>query len=100
MISAIATDPERFWDVYQQKELPKVYDYVMRTTGNRPTADKQPYHRDFDIEVWMSEPDFKIGVDQELVSSLESLHEDLYFDTLDFFVAMGRSLSLTNARLN
>jgi Zinc carboxypeptidase len=96
----IATDPERFWDVYQQKELPKVYDYVMRTTGNRPTADKQPYHRDFDIEVWMSEPDFKIGVDQELVSSLESLHEDLYFDTLDFFVAMGRSLSLTNARLN
>jgi len=96
----IATDPERFWDVYQQKELPKVYDYVMRTTGNRPTADKQPYHRDFDIEVWMSEPDFGIGVDQELVSSLESLHEDLYFDTLDFFVAIGRSLSATNARLN
>jgi hypothetical protein len=96
----IATDPERFWDVYQQKELPKVYDYVMRTTGNRPTADKQPYHRDFDIEVWMSEPDFKIGVDEEMVSALESLHEDLYFDTLDFFVAIGRSLSLTNARLN
>jgi hypothetical protein len=96
----IATDPERFWDVYQQKELPKVYDYVMRTTGNRPTADKQPYHRDFDIEVWMSEPDFSIGIDQELVSSLESLHEDLYFDTLDFFVAIGRSLSATNARLN
>lgn len=96
----IATDPERFWDVYQQKELPRVYDYVMRTTGNRPTADKQPYHRDFDIDVWMSEPDFKIGVDEELVSSLESLHEDLYFDTLDFFVAMGRSLSATNARLN
>jgi murein tripeptide amidase MpaA len=96
----IATDPERFWEVYQQKELPKVYDYVMRTTGNRPTADKQPYHRDFDIEVWMSEPDFKIGVDEEQVSSLESLHEDLYFDTLDFFVAMGRSLSVTNARVN
>ena len=96
----IATDPERFWDIYQQKELPKVYDYVMRTTGNRPTAEKQPYHRDFDIEIWMSEPDFSIGIDQELVSSLESLHEDLYFDTLDFFVAMGRSVSATNARLN
>src|SRR5262249_11211920 len=96
----IATDPERFWEIYQQKELPKVYDYVMRTTGNRPTADKQPYHRDFDIEVWMSEPDFGIGVDQEIVSSLESLHEDLYFDTLDFFVALGRSVSPANARLN
>jgi hypothetical protein len=96
----IETDPERFWDIYQQKELPKVYDYVMRTTGNRPTADKQPYHRDFDIEVWMSEPDFRIGIDEEQVSSLESLHEDLYFDTLDFFVAMGRSVSPSNARLN
>jgi hypothetical protein len=96
----IETDPERFWDIYQQKELPKVYDYVMRTTGNRPTADKQPYHRDFDIEVWMSEPDFRIGIDEEQVSSLESLHEDLYFDTLDFFVAMGRSVSASNARLN
>lgn len=96
----IATDPERFWDVYQQKELPKVYDYVMRTTGNRPTADKQPYHRDFNIEVWMSEPDFRIGVDEEQVSSLESLHEDIYFDTLDFFVALGRTVSPSSARLN
>ena len=96
----IATDPERFWDAYQQKELPKIHDYVMRITGGRPTADKQPYHRDLDMEVWMSEPDFRIGIDEEIVSSLESLHEDLYFDTLDFFVAMGRTLSPANARLN
>ena len=39
----------------------------------------------------MSEPDFRIGVDEELVSSLESLHEDLYFVTLDFFDALGRT---------
>src|SRR6185295_814707 len=60
-------------------------------TGNRPTADKQPFHRDLDIEVWMSEPDFRIGVDEEQVSSLESLHEDLYFVTLDFYRALGRT---------
>ncbi len=53
--------------------------------------DKQPFHRDLDVEVWMSEPDFRIGVDEELVSSLESLHEDLYFVTLDFFDALGRT---------
>ena len=39
----------------------------------------------------MSEPDFRIGVDEELVSSLESIHEDLYFVTLDFFDALGRT---------
>src|SRR5437867_566461 len=87
----IETDPERFWDYYQGKVLPKIYDNVMKISGNRPTADKQPFHRDLDIEVWMSEPDFRIGIDEEQVSALESLHEDLYFVTLDFFNAIGRN---------
>ncbi len=87
----IPTDPERFWDHYQGKVLPRIYDYVMKVTENRPMPDKQPFHRDLDVEVWMSEPDFRIGVDEELVSSLESLHEDLYFVTLDFFDALGRT---------
>lgn len=87
----IKTDPERFWDHYQSSVLPKIYDHVMKVTDNRPMPDKQPFHRDLDVEVWMSEPDFRIGVDEELVSSLESLHEDLYFVTLDFFDALGRT---------
>ena len=87
----IQTDPERFWDHYQAKVLPRVYDHVMKVTDNRPMPDKQPFHRDLDVEVWMSEPDFRIGVDEEIVSSLEALHEDLYFVTLDFFDALGRT---------
>jgi hypothetical protein len=87
----IPTDPERFWDHYQGKVLPRIYDHVMKVTENRPMPEKQPFHRDLDIEVWMSEPDFRIGVDEEQVSSLESLHEDLYFVTLDFFDALGRT---------
>ncbi len=87
----IATDPERFWDYYQAKVLPRIYDHVMKVTDNKPLPDKQPFHRDLDVEVWLSEPDFRIGIDEELVSSLESLHEDLYFVTLDFFDALGRT---------
>jgi len=87
----IATDPERFWDHYQSKVLPRIYDNVMKVTDNRPLPEKQPFHRDLDIEVWMSEPDFKIGIDEEMVSSLEAIHEDLYFVTLDFFDALGRT---------
>jgi hypothetical protein len=87
----IATDPERFWDHYQSKVLPRIYDNVMKVTDNRPLPDKQPFHRDLDIEVWMSEPDYKIGVDEEMISSLEAIHEDLYFITLDFFDALGRT---------
>ena len=87
----IQTDSERFWDYYQSKVLPRIYDHVMKLTNNRPTTDAQPFHRDLDIELWMSEPDFRIGVDEEQVSALESLHEDLYFVTLDFYLAMGRN---------
>lgn len=87
----IQTDPERFWDQYQAKILPRIYDHVMKVTDNRPLPEKQPFHRDLDVEVWMSEPDFRIGVDEEIVSALESLHEDLYFVTLDFFDALGRT---------
>ena len=89
----IETDPERFWDYYQGKALPKIYDHVMKVTDNRPLPDKQPFHRDLDVEVWMSEPDFRIGFDEEIVSALESLHEDLYFVTLDFFDALGRTVT-------
>jgi len=89
----IQTDPERFWDYYQSKVLSRVYDNVMRLTGNRPTPDKQPFHRDLDVEIWMSEPDFRIGVDEEQISSLEALHEDIYFVTLDFYSALGRTVS-------
>lgn len=87
----IATDPERFWDHYQSVVLPRIYDNVMKVTENRPLPDKQPFHRDLDIDVWMSEPDFRTGIDEEMVSSLEALHEDLYFVTLDFFDALGRT---------
>jgi len=88
----IATDPERFWDYYQGKVLPRIHEHVMKLTNNRPTADLQPFHRDLDIEVWMSEPDYRIGIDEEQVSSIEALHEDLYFVTLDFYAAIGRNL--------
>ena len=57
----IATDAERFWDYYQGKVLPRIYDHVMKLTNNRPTTDAQPFHRDLDVELWMSEPDFQIG---------------------------------------
>lgn len=87
----IETDPERVWSHYQAVVLPRIYDYVMKVTDGRPTPEKQPFHRDFDIDVNLSEPDYRIGVDEEQVSSLEALHEDLYFVTLDFFDAIGRT---------
>ncbi|MCP2521150.1 hypothetical protein NLD30_11995, partial [SCandidatus Aminicenantes bacterium Aminicenantia_JdfR_composite] len=43
-----------------------------------------PYFKRLLIEAWFSEPDFKLGLDEEIISSLEALHDEIYFDTLDF----------------
>lgn len=80
----IRSDLERFWSFYQEDVLKEVYAHILKKTGNRPAFDKQPYFKRLFVELWLSEPDYRLGLDEEVVSSLEALHDELYFDTLDF----------------
>jgi len=81
---SIKSDLERFWEYYQNEILPAVYSHVMKKTGNEPTFSKQPYFKRILVEMWFSEPDYKLGLDEEIISSLEAMHDEIYFDTLDF----------------
>ncbi|MFQ6038081.1 MAG: M14 family metallopeptidase, partial [Candidatus Aminicenantales bacterium] len=80
----LESDLETFWKYYQQEVLPEVYAYVLKKTGEEPTFKKQPYFKKLQVELWLSEPDFRLGLDEEIISSLEALHDEIYFDTLDF----------------
>ena len=80
----LKTDLEKFWDYYQDQVLAPVYSHILRKTGTEPTFSKQPYFKQLRVELWASEPDFRLGLDEEIVSSLEAMHDELYFDTLDF----------------
>jgi len=80
----IDSDLERFWDFYQSEVLASVYDYILKKTDNKPSFKKQPYFKRLLIEMWLSEPDYRLGLDQEIISSLEAMHDEIYFDTLDF----------------
>ena len=82
--SALKSDLERFWDYYQEEILPEVYSYILEKTGDDPSFKKQPYFKRLLIEMWFSEPDYLLGLDQEIISSLEAIHDEIYFDTLDF----------------
>ncbi|MDH4196533.1 MAG: M14 family metallopeptidase [Candidatus Aminicenantes bacterium] len=77
------TDREKLWDFYQEQVLKPLLAYVDKKTGQHPTFSKQPYFKRLSLEVWLSEPDHRLGLDEELLSSLESLHDEVYFDTLD-----------------
>jgi len=86
--ATVQTDPEKFWDFYQDEILKPLYDFVLKKTGQEPTFARQPYFKKLVVELWLSEPDYRLGLDEEIISSLEALHDEIYFDTLDFLRAI------------
>lgn len=82
--TTLKSDLEHFWDYYQEEILPEVYSYILEKTENEPSFKKQPYFKRLLIEMWFSEPDYLLDLDQEIISSLEAIHDEVYFDTLDF----------------
>ncbi|MCX6563525.1 MAG: M14 family zinc carboxypeptidase, partial [Candidatus Aminicenantes bacterium] len=79
----IQGDLEKVWDYYQDQVLAPVIAHIQKKTGNAPTFTKQPFFKQLKVELWASEPDYRLGLDEEIVSSLEALHDEIYFDTLD-----------------
>ncbi len=86
----VATDLEKFWDFYQTEALAAVVAHVRQKSGGAPTFSKQPYFKRLLVDLRASEPDFRIGLDQEMVSSLEAIHDEIYFDTLDLLRGLTR----------
>ncbi|MBP2075852.1 M14 family metallopeptidase [Oceanobacillus polygoni] len=81
------TDRERFYTFYAESILSELWAKTDRTSANggftRPLFDR------IEINVEMSEEELKLPVGEERISSLEALHEDLYFNTLDYFLVKG-----------
>jgi hypothetical protein len=86
----VATDMERFWDFWQGVVLPRLRDYVMDLQEGRISPANAPFFDELVIEARLSEPNHRIGIDEEVISSLESLHNDLYFHTLAFLGHLGQ----------
>ncbi len=86
----IVTDLERFWDHFQSDTLMRMYEQVMLASEGKPRAADAPHFGTLRVEVSLSEPDYKLGIDEEQVASMEALHEEIYFGVLHFFDVMGR----------
>jgi hypothetical protein len=90
---SIRTDPEAFWDYYQSDVLPAIYDYVMQRHEGLPRSGSidAPFFGELTVELEMSEPDYRLGLDNELHAPMDALHEEIYFGTLVFFDVLGRN---------
>ena len=85
----IVTDPERFWDRLQTETYGEIIEYVMNSQDGAPAQDNAPFFDVFQVDLRLSEPDYRIGIDEEAVSSLEALHEDIFFETHTLFSLLG-----------
>lgn len=85
----LATDLERIWDIYQKQVLPECRDYIEEKTKGKVCPDMQPFFQKLSLEVWASEPDYRTGSREDLISSMDALHEDMYFVGSDYFKNYG-----------
>jgi hypothetical protein len=85
----IQTDPEFFWDHYQNKTLPRIYEFVMRQAHGKLQPEYMPPFDTLKLDIHMSEPDYALDLDRERISSLEALQEDTFYSTGNFFSMLG-----------
>jgi Zinc carboxypeptidase len=87
----VRTDPECFWDAFEERGLGRLQRYLLDLYGGAPDPALAPHFGTFEVEVEMSEPDERLGIDEERISTLEALHEDIYFMTLLFIQLTGQN---------
>ena len=89
----IVTDPEWVWDHFQSSTLPALWDYVMDRHEGEPRGGGRdaPYFGELTVEIELSEPDYRLGIDNEIISPMDALHEEVYFGTIEFFHLIGRN---------
>lgn len=86
---SIATDVENIWNIYQTEVLPECKKYIETKIGNRISIDAQPFFSQLRLEVVASEPDYRLPFREDLISTLDALHEDMYFVGADYFKSYG-----------
>ena len=88
----IRMDAEAFWDHYQSDTLARLYDYIMELHEGKPRGPADaPYFGQLKVVLSLSEPERLLGVEQEIESTHDALHEDIYFVTHSLLRHMGRN---------
>jgi hypothetical protein len=85
----IKTDPEEYWDHYQNKTMPRVYQFVMAQAHGDLRNEFSPPFDTLKMDIHMSEPDYNLDLDRERISSLEALQEDTFYSSVAFLSMMG-----------
>lgn len=72
-------------DAAQATEYQLLFRSIMDTVRNHAWGAHEPYFDRLEIRVDLPGIDFALPVDEEIVSTFEALHEDIYFSLLEHF---------------
>ncbi len=86
----VITGIENLWGVYQKEILPLVARESNKALFRHRSPSGYPCFEEIRFDIYFDYPMETLKVDQERISPLEALHEDLYFVTLDFFSNLAR----------
>ncbi|MFP4457082.1 MAG: M14 family metallopeptidase [Clostridia bacterium] len=86
--SQFKTDLEEIWDFYQNRILPETTNFLLKLKDKK----KQPLFKKLEINIKASEPERKLLSREDMISTLNGLHEDIYFVGLDYFRTWGNLL--------
>lgn len=91
------SDRIRFWKFFQKEILPSIGEFSLKQAEGTEDGfgTLLPLFHSLEVHVEMSEPEERLDLDEEAISSLEALHEDIYFYTLDYFSHLGEKVSGT-----
>lgn len=81
----VKTWTERIWEIYQNEILSLVAKESDRILSRKKPFSKESLFEQLRFDIHFDYPMESLGIDEERISPLEALHEDLYFVTLDFF---------------
>lgn len=82
---SIPTDREVFWRVFGNRWLPALLKTMERRVVSGHTPWPRAFWQEIRIDVIMEETEKALDLDQERLSPMEALHEDVYFTMLDAY---------------
>jgi hypothetical protein len=86
----VPTGPQRIWSYYQKELLPLIAGHAGQILTRRSFLSSNPLFEELRLDIHFDYAAEPLGLDEERLSPLEALHEDLYFVTLDFFKRWAR----------
>jgi hypothetical protein len=92
----IKTDLETFWDHFQDQTIGQIIAYVMDIQDGDPDPDLAPFFDELDVNVQLSEPNYRLGIQEHTISATEALHEDIYFHMLTLFDLIGNRYNVSS----